>query len=164
MEEQSSAQERRATFWITFLGPVAFGLMAGAVKLVFPWLSSDGASSPPAERFWIPALGGLSAAVLLQVGRWWLYGRAQNRQGEAVKTLCTVALLVSGFAACLAILLNPWALLMFPPLMLFIAFLLWWPRKKSVTPRDRNLGIYCICILSFVVSAASISMTLMPGN
>ncbi|MFB0834280.1 hypothetical protein ACX8Z9_14410 [Arthrobacter halodurans] len=164
MEEPSSAQERRITFWLTFLGPVAFGVVSGTVKLLFPWLSADGALTPPAERFWIPVLGGLGVAVVVQVGRWWLHGRARDRQGEAVKTLVAVALLVSLFAAGLALLHDPSALVMFLPLVLLMGFLMWWPRKKTPTPQDRNLGIYCICIFCFIVSAATVSMALTPAT
>ena len=103
---------------------------------------------------------GLTVAVVLQAGRWWLYGRVPGRQREAVKTLGAVTLLVGAFAAGMAVLLNPSALLMFPPLLVFVGFLLWWPRRKIVRPRDRYFGIYCICILSFIVSAVSISMSL----
>jgi hypothetical protein len=162
VEDQNSAQGQRITFWVTFLGPVAFGLMAGAVKLFLPWLSVDGASTPSGERFWVPVLGGVSGAVVLQVGRWWLYGRARDRQGEAVKTLCAVALLVMLFAAGLVTLVKPDVLVMFLPLLLFIGFLLWWPRKKTAQPRDRNLGLYGVCILCFIVSAVSLSMALRP--
>lgn len=162
MNDENEAQGR-AVFWLTFLGPVAFGLVAGVVQLLLPWLSSNGVDTPAAERFSIPVISGIIGAIILQVGRWWLYGRGRDRTGEAVKTLCAVTLLVVAFAAGLAALLEPGALLMFLPLLVFVGVLLLWPRRKAVQLRDRQMGIYCICVLCFLVSGATISMSLIPA-
>jgi hypothetical protein len=153
----------RAAFWAAFLGPVGFGLVAGLVQLFLPWLSSGGINTPPADRFSAPVISGIAVAIVLQVGRWWLYGRGDDRTAEAVKTLCAVTLLVVAFAAGLSILLDPAALLMFLPLLLFVSVLLLWPRRKAIQPRDKHMGIYGICILSFIVSGVSISMSLIPA-
>ncbi|MCG2621868.1 hypothetical protein LVY72_08045 [Arthrobacter sp. I2-34] len=150
----------RIGFWLTFLGPVAFGLMGGLARLFLPWLSSHGADVSAAERFTTPVLSGLAAAVVLQTGRWWLQARVPGRQREAVMTLGAVTLLVAAFAAGLAALLNAGALLLFLPLLGFIGFLRWAPRRKTVQPRDKYFGIYCVCILSFIVSAGAVSMSL----
>lgn len=48
------------------------------------------------------------------------------------------------------------------PLLLPIGVLSLWPRRKAIQPQDRYMGIYGICILSFIVSGVSISMSLMP--
>lgn len=162
MEEQNSPQGRRATFWITFLGPVALGVVAGAIRLAIPWLTSDGAEVSPAQRMLIPVLAGLVVAVLMQVGRWWLYRRSSDQQGDGIRSLCAITILVVLFAAGLAALIDPGGLLMLLPLFLFAGFLRWWPRKKAVDSRQSNLGIYCVCILSFLVAAISVSMTLTP--
>ena len=162
MNDESEAQGR-AIFWLTFLGPVALGLVAGLVQLFLPWLSSNGVNTPAADRFSTPVISGIIGAIILQVGRWWLYGRGGDRTGEAVKTLCAVAFLVVAFAVGLAALLEPGALLMYVPLLVFVGVLLLWPRRKAVQPRDRHMGIYGICILCFLVSGATISMSLIPA-
>lgn len=159
MDDESEAKGR-AIFWTTFLGPIVLGVASGLVRLLLPWLSPDGADTPAAERFSAPVFGGIFGAIVLQIGRWWFYGRTHERQLEAVKTLSAVTLLVVASAAGLAALLEPGALLLFPPLLLFVGALLWWPRRKTVQLRDKYVGIYCICILSFIVSGASISMSL----
>lgn len=162
--EDGSETGGRAAFWATFLGPVAFGLVAGLGHLVFPWLSAQDPGASAADRFWAPALGGLSVAVILQVGRWWLYGRGQDRQREALRTFCTVTLLVMALAAGVAVLLDPWSLVMLLPLPLFVGFLVWWPRKKAVPPQNIPLGIYCICIVGLILSVATVSMAMTPAT
>ncbi|WP_417216164.1 hypothetical protein [Arthrobacter sp.] len=162
MEDRKLPQERRVAFWITMLAPVAMGLVAGVMRLAFPGLSSDGAEVPPGERMWSPVLAGLVVAMLLQVGRWWLQRRSLERAGEGVKTLGAVSLLVVLCAAGLAALMDPGALWILLPLLFFVGFLWWWPRKKIADPRQRLLGIYCVCDLCFLDSAILISMALSP--
>ena len=102
MNDESVAKAR-VTFWVTFLGPVAFGVVAGLVQLVLPGLSPEGSSAPTAERFSSPVVAGIIGALILQIGRWWLYGKNGDRQLERLRTLCAVTSLVvfaaMGFAA-----------------------------------------------------------------
>ncbi|SDI70767.1 hypothetical protein SAMN04488693_11942 [Arthrobacter subterraneus] len=159
MDDESEAKAR-VVFWVTFLGPVAFGVVAGLVRLVLPGLSPEGATTPAAERFSSPVVAGIIVAIILQIGRWWLYGKTGDRQLERVRTLCAVTSLVVAAAIGFAALVQPLALVLFLPLALFAIVLSLWPRRKVILPENKNLGIYCICILCLLVSVASVSMSL----
>ena len=159
MNDENEAKAR-VTFWVTFLGPVAFGVVAGLVRLVLPGLSPEGTSTPAVERFSSPVVAGIIVALILQIGRWWLYDKTGDRQLERVRTLCAVTSLVVAAAIGFAVLVQPMALVLFLPLALFVVVLRLWPRKKVILPENKNLGIYCICILCLLVSAGSVSMSL----
>ncbi|MHA7239109.1 hypothetical protein [Arthrobacter sp. TMS1-12-1] len=159
MNDQSAAKAR-VTFWVTFLGPVAFGVVAGLVRLVFPSPSPEGSSAPPAERFSSPVVAGIMVASILQIGRWLLYGKTGDQQLERLRTLCTVTSLVVFVAIGFAALVQSMALVLFLSLALFVLVLWLLPRKKVILPENRNLGIYCICILCLLVSVGSVSMSL----
>lgn len=154
----SNEEATRESFWLTLLAPIGLGIAVGLMRLWFPGLSPNSGATSAVERFTAPVVSGVFVAGVLQIGRWWLHGRAGTSPEENLRTLVVVTSLITLLSAGLAAFLVPAGLALFLVLLLFTGLLWIWPRKPVRNRQETQLGVYIICVLWLLLSAAVVVM------